>query len=214
MPATPTPLKMLVVDDHEIVRLGVHHLFGAGAEISDAASMREARALLARERFDILLLDLALGDDFSLSALPQWRLDHPAMKIIVLSSMAEELYAERALRAGADGYLMKSALGQTLVGAVAAVRAGQVYLSPGLGSALLRRLAGREARSERPELSLRETEVLRLVAAGRTTREIAETLNRSVKTIESHKQALKTKLGADTPAMLVRLALAWCGDVA
>jgi DNA-binding NarL/FixJ family response regulator len=176
--------------------------------------MREARSLLARERFDVLLLDLALGDDFSLAALPQWRQDHADMKIIVLTSMAEDLYAERALRAGADGYVMKSALAQALLGAVDAVLAGQVYLSPGLGSALLRRMAGRDARGDRPELSVRETEVLRLVAAGKTTREIAEALNRSVKTIETHKQALKTKLGADTPAMLVRLALAWGGETA
>jgi DNA-binding NarL/FixJ family response regulator len=208
------PLKVLVVDDHDIVRLGVRHLLGSRAEVFDAASLREARAVLARQHCGLMLLDLALGDDFSLAALPQLRQEHPGLKIVVLTSMAEDLYAERALRAGADGYVMKSALVQTLQAAVDTVLAGQVYVSPGLGSALLRRLAGQGGRDDRPALSVREIEVLRLVAAGRTTREIAEALNRSVKTIESHKQALKTKLNADTPAMLVRQALAWCGDAA
>jgi DNA-binding NarL/FixJ family response regulator len=108
---------------------------------------------------------------------------------------------------------MKSALGQTLLQAIDAVMAGQVYLSSGLGNKLLRRMAGRSDTSGlRPELSPREIEVLRLVGQGKSTREIADALNRSVKTIETHKQALKTKLGADTPAALVRLALAWSGE--
>jgi DNA-binding NarL/FixJ family response regulator len=128
--------------------------------------------------------------------------------------MAEELYAERVLRAGADGFVMKSALGQTLLEAVDIVMAGEVHVSPRLGSALLRRMAGRDAGDQRSALSAREIEVLRLVAGGKSTREIADALNRSVKTIETHKQALKTKLGADTPAKLVRLAVSWFGDAA
>jgi len=208
-------LTVLVADDHDIVRLGVRHLLGDRADITDAATLPEARALLARQHFDLLLLDLGLGDDFSLAALPQLREDHPALKILVLTSMAEELFAERALRAGADGFVTKSALGQTLLQAVDNVVAGGIHLSPALSGALLRRAAGRSASpsgGSEPELSPREVEVLRLVAAGKSTREIADTLNRSVKTIETHKQALKTKLGADSPAMLVRLALAWCGE--
>ena len=208
-------LTVLVADDHDIVRLGVRHLLGDRADITDAATLPEARALLARQHFDLLLLDLGLGDEFSLSALPQLREDFPALKILVLTSMAEELFAERALRAGADGFVTKSALGQTLLQAVDNVVAGGIHLSPALSGALLRRAAGRSASpsgGSEPELSPREVEVLRLVAAGKSTREIADTLNRSVKTIETHKQALKTKLGADSPAMLVRLALAWCGE--
>jgi DNA-binding NarL/FixJ family response regulator len=208
-------LKVLVADDHDIVRIGVRHLMGERADVVDAATLPEARTLLARQPFDLLLLDLGLGDEFSLSALPQLREDYPALKILVLTSMAEELFAERALRAGADGYVNKSALGQTLLQAVDNVVAGGIHLSPALSGALLRRAAGRSASpsgGSEPELSPREVEVLRLVAAGKSTREIADTLNRSVKTIETHKQALKTKLGAESPAMLVRLALAWCGE--
>jgi DNA-binding NarL/FixJ family response regulator len=192
--------------------MGVRHLLGSAAVITDVGTLRQAHAELAGGRFDLLLLDLGLGDDFSLGSLPQLRADHPALKIIVMSSMDETLYAERVLKAGADGYVMKSALGPALLQAVDTVMAGQVYLSPSLGSSLLRRIAGRSGAADSPELSGREIEVLRLVAAGKSTREIAEQLNRSVKTIETHKQSLKTKLGADSPARLVRLAMAWCGD--
>jgi DNA-binding NarL/FixJ family response regulator len=129
--------------------------------------------------------------------------------VIVLSSLAEELYAERALRAGADGYVMKTALADTLMRAVDAVLAGEVYVGPAVRSALLRRATGGADDPGRPSLSPRELEVLRLVAAGKGTREIAELLNRSVKTIETHKQALKLKLAADTPAQLLRQAIAW-----
>jgi len=212
MPEPGSNLKALVVDDHDIVRIGVRHLLGARMQVSEAATLREARTLLEQADYDVLVLDLGLGDEFGLGALPQLRQNAPAMKIIVLTSMDEGLYAERALRAGADGFVMKSALSECLLQAVEQVLAGEIYVSARLGSTLLRRAAGHGAAAARPELSGREIEVLRLVAAGRSTREIAETLNRSVKTIETHKQALKTKLGADTPAMLVRMALAWCGD--
>lgn len=213
MPAPASPLKVLVVDDHDLIRLGLRQLLGTRAIVCEAASLEDARAQLAATAFDLLLLDLGLGDDFGLTALPALRRDWPQLRIVVLTSMPEELYAERALRAGADGYVMKSALGPTLLTAVDTVMAGQVYLSPLIGNQLLRRATGRAAAAgPRPELSLREVEVLRLVAAGKSTREIAEALNRSVKTIETHKQALKAKLGADTPAALLRLAMAWTGE--
>ena len=215
MPPLGTTLSVLVVDDHEIVRLGVRHLLGERAQVVDVSTLDQARAALAAGRFDLLMLDLGLGDDFSLSSLPRLRADHPALKIIVMSSMDEDLYAERVLRAGADGYVMKSALGPTLLQAVDMVLAGQIWVSPRLSSTMLRRIAGRPgAGDDKPELSAREIEVLRLVAAGKGTREIAEQLNRSVKTIETHKQALKVKLGADSPARLVRLAMSWVGDQA
>jgi DNA-binding NarL/FixJ family response regulator len=209
-PPTTTPLRVLVVDDHDVVRLGVRHLLGGRGSVREAGDVATALALLAREPADLLLLDLSLGEDFGLTALPRLRAASPGMRVIVLTSLAEDLYAERALKAGADGFVSKSALGATLLEAVDTVLAGRVHVSPALGERLLRRLGA--APASRPELSPREIEVLRLVAAGRTTREIAETLNRSVKTVETHKQALKTKLGAQSPAQLMRLAVHWFGE--
>lgn len=218
MPLIPDPLRVLVVDDHELVRLGVRHLLerpDAGAPtplIHEASTLNAALQALAQQRYDVLLLDLALGEHFALRALPQLREAAGKARIIVLTSMPESLYAEQALRAGADGFLMKSEIGSTLLDAVRTVLAGDVYLSPHQRGESLRRLAGRSSNAERPVLSARELEVLRLVAAGRSTKEIAEQLNRSVKTIETHKQNLKTKLGAETPAQLMRQGLAWFGE--
>jgi two-component system, NarL family, response regulator FusR len=206
-------LKVLVVDDHAIIRLGVRQLLGELVQVTDAESVAQARSLLSQRQFDLMLLDLGLGDDFGLTALPLLRQLAPQMKIIVLTSMDEGLYAERALRAGADGFVMKSEIAGALQGAIQTVMSGQVHVSHALASTLLRRMTtNADAVTGRAELSPREIEVLRLVAAGKSTREIADALNRSVKTIETHKQALKTKLGADSPARLVRMALTWFGD--
>lgn len=202
---------VLVIDDHAIVRLGVRQLLGAGAVLHEAADIASALALLAQQPIELALLDLNLGDQFSLGALPRLRDARPGLKVIVLTSMDETLHAERALRAGADGYVMKSELAGTLTQAIRQVLAGEVYVSAAQRNQLLRKLA-RPAAETRPELSTREVEVLRLVAAGKSTREIADALNRSVKTIETHKQTLKTKLGADNPAMLVRRAVEWFGE--
>jgi DNA-binding NarL/FixJ family response regulator len=210
--AHPATLRVLIVDDHDIVRLGVRSLLGDRASVREAADVNAAVALLAGQPCDLLLLDLALGDQFGLTALPRLRKECPAMRVIVLSSLPEALYAERALKAGADGFVSKSALTTTLLAAVDTVLAGRVFVSEAVHERLLRRVGS--ATSARPELSPRELEVLRLVAAGRSTREIAEALNRSVKTIESHKQSLKVKLDADTPAQLMRVALQWSGDAA
>ena len=203
-------LRALVVDDHDIVRLGVRSLLGARFDVREAHDARTALACLAEAPCDLLLLDLSLGDDFGLTALPRLRAECPGMRVIVLSSLAEDLYAERALKSGADGFVSKSALTASLLDAVDTVLAGRVYVSPAMRESLLRRVGG--PAPARPDLSPRELEVLRLVAAGRSTREIADTLNRSVKTIETHKQALKVKLGADSPAQLVRMALQWTGE--
>lgn len=216
MDAGSAPLKVLLVDDHDVVRLGVRQLLGQlprPCAVREAASVREALAALQAERSELLVLDLGLGDDLALAALPRLRDAAPGMRILVLTSMPEDLYAERCLRAGADGFVTKSELSSTLLDAVRTVLAGQIWVSAARRDVLLRRAAGRApALADRPELSARELEVLRLVAAGRSTREIADQLNRSVKTIETHKQALKLKLEADTPAMLVRKAIAYLGD--
>jgi DNA-binding NarL/FixJ family response regulator len=210
----PTLPRVLVVDDHDLVRLGVRHALAGRAETVDAINLVDGRQKLAAEPFDLMLLDLGLDDGFGLNALPHLRSAYPALRIVVLTSMDEDVYAERALRAGADGFVMKTAPKSTLLAAVDAVLAGDLYVSPAVNRRLLRRAVQEQATDAGDSLSTREIEVLRLIAAGHSTREIAERLNRSVKTIESHKMSLKSKLGADSPAMLVRLALGWLGDTA
>jgi DNA-binding NarL/FixJ family response regulator len=215
MDARP-PLNVLLVEDHDIVRLGVRQLLsslGRPCLVREADNLRDALKALADAPADLVMLDLGLGDDFALATLPRLREAAAGARILVLTSMPEGLYAERCLRAGADGFVVKSSLSATLLDAVRAVLAGQIWVSPEQRDALLRRAAGRAKDGpDRLELSTRELEVLRLVAAGRSTREIADHLNRSVKTIETHKQSLKLKLDADSPAMLVRKAIAYLGE--
>ncbi|MCC7151153.1 MAG: response regulator transcription factor [Rubrivivax sp.] len=210
-------MNVLVVDDHDIVRLGVRQVLSAldrPCVVREAASVRDALEALRAAPVDLVMLDLGLGDEFGLAALPRLREEAPAARILVLSSMPEGMYAERCLRAGADGFVAKAALSATLLDAVRGVLAGRIWVSADQRDALLRRATGRPASDGpgRPELSVRELEILRLVAAGRSTREIAEQLNRSVKTVETHKQSLKIKLDAETPAMLVRKAIAYLDE--
>lgn len=211
MTQEPQRARVVLVDDHALVRVGLRHLLASEpdlAVVADVGTIREARAALVAHKPDLLVLDLGLGDDFALGELPRLREDSPQTRILVLSSHAEQLYAERVLRAGAQGYVMKSAPATELLNAVRQVLAGRIALSSAQQEVVLQRAAGLGGKSTRPELSTREFEVLRHVAAGRSTAEIAQLLHRSVKTIESHKQALKTKLGAATPAELMRMAIA------
>ena len=208
----PHRFRVLLVDDHALLRMGLRHLFAAEPDlevVADVGTVREAREALLAHKPDLLVLDLGLGDDFGLGWLPRLREDSPQTRILVLSSHAEQLYAERVLRAGAQGYVMKSAPTAELLNAVRQVLAGKISLSAEQQEAMLQRATGHASGgSAKPEMSARELEVLRHVAAGHSTAEIARMLNRSVKTIESHKQALKTKLGAATPTQLMRMAIA------
>ena len=129
-------LRALVVDDHDIVRLGVRSLLGARFDVREAHDARTALACLTEAPCDLLLLDLSLGDDFGLTALPRLRAECPGMRVIVLSSLAEDLYAERALKSGADGFVSKSALTASLLDAVDTVLAGRVYVSPAMRESL------------------------------------------------------------------------------
>jgi DNA-binding NarL/FixJ family response regulator len=202
---------VVLVDDHALMRLGLRHLFAAEPDlevVADVGTMREARDALVSLKPDLLVLDLGLGDEFGLGGLPRLREDSPQTRILVLSSHAEQLYADRVLRAGAQGYVMKSAPSTELLNAVRHVLAGKISISAEQQEAMLQRAVGLGGVSAKHEMSTRELEVLRHVSAGRSTAEIAQVLHRSVKTIESHKQALKTKLGAETPAQLMRMAIA------
>lgn len=207
----PSSYRILLVDDHALMRQGVRHLLEAESDlevIADVGSLREAREALVAHQPDLLVLDLGLGNDFSLGSLPRLREDSPQTRILVLSSHAEQLYAERALRAGAQAYVMKSAPSDEFLKAVRRVLAGQIAVSAKQQEAILQRAVGRGGETSGPELSPRELEVLRHVAAGRSTAEIAQILHRSVKTIETHKQSLKAKLGTESPAHLMRVAIA------
>jgi DNA-binding NarL/FixJ family response regulator len=205
----PDTCSVLIVDDHPLVRVGVRSLLPPRWTVLEAADPDGAMARLREQPVALLLLDLALGATSGLGLLPRLATLPQRPRVIVLSSLDERAYAERALQAGADGFVSKAALADELLQAIATVLAGRVHVGEAVREVLLRRRAG--ATAEALAFTPRELEVLQLVAAGRSTREIAEALNRSVKTIETHKQALKAKLGAESPAQLLRLAIQHTG---
>lgn len=201
-------MRILVVDDHEIVRRGLKQLLGDvihGAEFTEVATAPQAREELVRGAWDLILLDINLPGGSGLELLGELKRLHPRTPALVLSSYPEEEFAIRSLKLGADGYLTKSSVADEMITAVRRVMAGGRYVS----ASLAERLAATIGRPSMPHeaLSPRELEVLRLVASGRSIREIAEELSLSEKTIGTYRSRISEKLGLSTNVELTRYAL-------
>jgi len=176
-----------------------------------AASARETRALIERMPPQVLLMDLMLQEDDGLALIKDLAVLAPTVRIVVFSLHPEDIYAERCLRAGAHGYVMKREPVETLFRALRDVAAGGIAVSPGLAATLLGGLTGRghPTGGTGGRLTDRELQVFRLVGLARSTREIAETLGVSIKTIEAHRENIKNKLGLDSAAALLNRAALW-----
>jgi DNA-binding NarL/FixJ family response regulator len=206
--------RVLIVDDHPILRHGIAQLVSRESDFeacSEAGSVNEALAVLANQPTDVAIVDLSLEDHSSLELVRRARVSYPTLQCLVLSMHDERLHAERALRAGARGYLMKQEATRKIVAALRQVRAGRIYLSDEVSREILARLAGSAERVDSPGsavggLSDREMEVLRLIGRGLKTGEIARTLHRSVHTVEAHRANIKRKLGLRTSGDLARAA--------
>jgi len=206
---------VLVIDDHPIVRQGLVQLIEREPDLrvcGEAADLREARARLSKTTPDIVILDLSLRDGDGLELVKDIRSKNEQLPVLVLSMHDEAIYAERLLSAGANGYIMKQAAADELLQAVRRVLGGGIYVSDAVGARMIERFAvsGRVQRADPIErLSNRELQVLNMIGRGRTTREIAENLSLSVKTIESHRQRIKKKLNLETAPQLVQFAVNW-----
>jgi DNA-binding NarL/FixJ family response regulator len=210
--------NVFLVDDHPIVRQGLVQLIEQESDLrvcGQAADVKEARASLAKMLPDIVILDLSLRDSDGLELVKDIRSKYEHLPVLILSMHDESIYAERLLSAGANGYIMKQAAADQLLTAVRRVLAGGIYVSDRVGASMIERFAvsGR-VRSADPiaRLSNRELQVLNLVGRGKTTREIAGTLNLSVKTVESHRQRIKKKLNLTTAPQLVQFAVNWYSE--
>ena len=213
--ATAPDAKILIVDDHPIVRHGLAQLIndvpgltvcGASATPSEAL-----RALVASDPH-LVILDLSLGDDSGLELLKSLKARRPDLPVLVLSMHDEAYYADRVLRAGAMGYVMKQEAAEQVIAAIRQVLSGKVYLSEAMASSMLSRLVGGKATeggSPVANLTDRELEVLQLIGKGLGTRQIADKLRLSVKTVENHREHLKAKLKLHSSAELVRYAVRW-----
>jgi DNA-binding NarL/FixJ family response regulator len=203
-------LRVLLVDDHPVVRQGVRTmLLEAGdievtAEAPDAAT---AMAILRRERLDLVLSDMGLPGKTGLDLLKMIKAEQPQLPVLMLSMYAEEVFAVRALKLGAAGYLMKDAEAHTLVDAIRKAANGGKYISAGIAERLATQLASDSNDAPHEHLSEREFEVFRLIAAGKSLTEIGLGLHVSVKTISGYRARILEKTGFHSNADFTRYAL-------
>ena len=207
------PTQVMIVDDHPIIREGLTHLLNLHEELHvccTAGSAEEALAEMACQP-DMAIVDLSLHTNSGLDLVRTLRQQHPDLAILVLSMHDEALFAERALRAGANGYLMKLEATEHIMSAIHEVLAGNVYLSAAMHGKLARALTvpRRDPAGSVASLSEREFEVLHLIGLGFGSREIARKLNRSVKTVEAHQANIKEKLNIPSGKELTRFAIQW-----
>jgi DNA-binding NarL/FixJ family response regulator len=206
--------RILIVDDHAIVRLGMRQLIAAESDLSicgEAETAGEALDQAQRQQPDLAIVDLSLGTTHGLELVRQFQAAHPALPVLVLSMHDEGLFAERALRAGARGYIMKKEAIEGLIHAVRQVLAGRLYVSERVSQELLSGLgsSGKQPMDSLGRLTDRELEVFELIGRGLTTAGIADQLDVSVKTIETYRSNIKAKLKLKDANELVRYAASW-----
>ena len=203
-------IRVLIVDDHAVVRSGLRLLLDAEEDIEPVGEAGNARDAVFQARAlkpDVILLDIVMPEQTGLDALPQLMHENPGAKVLVLSMQDEPRYVREAFAAGASGYVLKEAADTEVVAAVREVAAGGRYVNPELGARLVAADAEAAQRAEEDPLSDREREVLRLLALGHTNQEIAKQLYISVRTAETHRAHIMQKLRLQTRADLVAYAL-------
>jgi len=207
--------RVLIVDDHPIVRKGLAGLIREEPDLEvcgEAADATEALALVEKLAPDLVLVDLSLKSGHGIELIKQVKSVRPGIRMLVSSMHDESLYAERALRAGAMGYVNKQEATESIVEAIRRVLKGQIFLSPRMTERVLRRMVdtgGRIDRSAIEGLSDRELTVFECIGRGLTTRQIAESLSIGVKTVETYRESIKAKLHLANYAELSRRAVHW-----
>jgi DNA-binding NarL/FixJ family response regulator len=212
--SSPSRLPIVVAEDHPVVLDGLVSLLereGGFVVTGQAGNAAELRALIAKAPPRVLIMDLMLGAQDGVALLKELAASAPTLGIVVFSLQPEDIYAERCLRAGAQGYVMKTAPVPALFQAVRDVAAGGFAFSPRVSATIFGALNGRTRPPAARESALtdRELQVFRLTGLALPTREIAAQLSVSVKTIEAHRENIKNKLGVDTHAALVARAAHW-----
>lgn len=207
-------VQILLVDDHPIVREGMAMFLALQANFKvccQAGTPEEALDAFFKFSPALAIVDISLGKDSGLDLVKSLRRHSPRLPILVMSQHEESIFAERALRSGANGYVMKHEITARIVSAIHTVMSENVYLSEAMHERLARGLArtGHGVAGPLEGLTEREFEVLHLLGLGLGTREISEKLNRSIKTIETHRARLKEKLQLKTGAELARFAGQW-----
>jgi DNA-binding NarL/FixJ family response regulator len=215
MSAKKNQTKILLIDDHPLLRNGIAQLISQQkdlivcGEVDDSLKALDA---IEKDNPDIVILDITLKKMSGIEVLKHIKVRFPRVKVLILSMHDETLYAPRALRAGASGYIMKQEAAENVITALRKILSGEVYISERMATQMLSRMVGGRATpisSPVDLLSDRELEVFTLLGKGDGTRDIAEKLNLSVKTIESHRAHIKEKLNLKNATELVRHAVQW-----
>lgn len=205
--------KVVVIDDHAIVRQGLAELINDQPDLitcGEADSPPAAMKLIADASPDVAVVDITLNSGDGIELCRQVHERWPELAILVLSMHDESLYAERALRAGAMGYVMKQEPQETVMAAIRRVLKGETYLSDKVASKLLRSFTGSRSNADAPpleRLSDRELQIFRMIGQGHSVKAIADALFLSPKTVETHKDHIKQKLGLKTSNDLLRYAI-------
>jgi DNA-binding NarL/FixJ family response regulator len=203
-------IRVLVVDDHALVRRGVVLILQETPDIvvaGEAASGREALQAIQAGDYDLVLLDVAMPDGGGLEILQRIRALKPGLPVLFLSIYPEKQYAQRALKASAAGYMTKESAPEELIAAVRQVARGGKYITQTLAQQLAAELGSETSKEPHEMLSNREYQVLRLLGAGQSVGEIAAELSLSVKTVSTYRARILQKLGLQTTAELIRYAL-------
>ena len=214
-PGIPTKDKtrIFLVDDHHILRMGLSQLINHEEDLivcGEAEDCEEGAIGIAEKVPDVAIIDISLGKDDGLKLIKNIRVKNPALIILVLSMHEEDIYAERALRAGARGYIMKREAAETVIMAIRKVMRGDIYLSGTMSEKLLSRIFNAKANEFGQDmgcLSDRELQVFELIGNGWSTKEIAEKLGLSIKTIETYREKIKIKLRLNDSSELLRQAI-------
>ncbi len=206
-------VRIVLVDDHPVVRQGLARLINDEPDLcvcAEADSASAALEAIAKHKPDLAIVDISMGGSDGIDLVKDLRVRIPGMPALVLSMHDESLYAERVLRAGAKGYVMKQEAPEKVMTAIRRVLAGEVYVSEKISGRLLKAMSGTKGPpSESPldRLSDRELQVFRLIGSGLSVREIAEKLKLSVKTIETHREHIKEKLNLKSSSELLRYSV-------
>lgn len=212
LPATPKR-RVFLVDDHPIVRERLAELIGQEGDLEVCGEAEDAIAALKQVealRPDVAIVDITLKDTYGIELIKDLKERHPKLPVLVLSMHDESLYGERAIRAGAKGYLNKQEATKKVVTAIRTVLAGQMFVSETMTATILQRMSGGkrvEAGEPTDVLTDRELEVFQLLGQGVGVKQIAENLFVSVKTVEAHREHIKQKMGIKSSSELLRFAI-------
>lgn len=207
--------RVLVVDDHPIVSFGLAQTINNEPDLAcccEARNLANARKLFESCKPDLVTVDLRLPDGDGVELIKYFTTADPSIPILVISLCDESIYAERALKAGARGYLMKEHAPGEIVSAIRMILGGELYFSARVAALALNQMAGRKAAAKNKSVEIltdRELQVLQLLGAGVGTRGIGSRLGLSMKTVETHRENIKHKLGISDAAGLVHYAVTW-----